>query len=65
MVIPKSVTRLLDLASSAYTSPAETMGFQMFYTLIGLVDVIVFFATRRGLLLFGPEEPVTQMFEEN
>ena len=56
MVIPKSVTRLIDLASHSNIPTAETMGFQIFYTLIGFVDVMVFFATRRGLLLFGNDE---------
>jgi len=40
------------------------MGFQVFYTLIGFVDVVVFFATRRGLLLFGPYEPMTELYED-
>jgi hypothetical protein len=56
MVIPKSVTRLIDLASHSNNPAAETMGFQIFYTLIGFVDVVVFFTTRRGLLLFGNDE---------
>jgi hypothetical protein len=53
MVIPKSVTRVISLATQSTTTPAgQTLGFQVFYNLIGFVDVVMFFKTRRGLLLF-------------
>jgi hypothetical protein len=51
MVVPKSVTRVIQLATKS-TPGEETLAFQMFYSLIGFMDVVLFFKTRRGLLLF-------------
>jgi hypothetical protein len=55
MVIPKSVTRVIEQALNLDT-PTETMAFTAFYSLIGFVDVIVFLTTRRGLLLIGTDK---------
>jgi hypothetical protein len=58
IVIPKSVTRVIQLATQSTTTPAsQILGFQMFYSLIGFADVVLFFKTRQGLLLFEEIPP--------
>jgi len=56
MVIPKSVTRVIEQATNL-NAPTQTMAFEVFFNLIGFVDVVVFLATRRGLLLIGNDKP--------
>jgi hypothetical protein len=52
LLIPETVVRW----SKANHSYPATLSCQTLFDLIGLVDVVVFFTTRRGLLLFGEDE---------
>lgn len=56
LVVPKSVTRLTTLSKNVTAHPAETSAMQTVFDLIGIVDVVVFFTTRQGLLLFGKDD---------
>jgi hypothetical protein len=56
LVIPLSVVRWISfhqLAKGALHVPsAATLSVEVLFTLIGFVDVVLFFKTRRGILLF-------------
>jgi hypothetical protein len=60
-VLPLSVVRWIgfseqDRGKPITVPPSATLSVESLYALAGFMDVIVFFATRRGLLLFGDDD---------
>lgn len=60
LVIPLSVVRWIQFAQEAkgpsHVPFSATLSVEALFNLAGVIDVVVFFTTRRGLLLFGDDE---------